>query len=62
MTDSDPFRTPADAILDRFQSQKRVLTFWEFLEEVREDPYRRLRSAASQLMPAESSPAGALLL
>ncbi|MEM8885671.1 MAG: serine protein kinase PrkA [Planctomycetota bacterium] len=49
MPNPDAFRSLADAIQDRFQSQKRVLTFWEFLEEVRGDPYRRLRSAAQYL-------------
>ncbi|MHC4847783.1 MAG: PrkA family serine protein kinase [Planctomycetota bacterium] len=49
MDTPDSFRTLADAIQDRFNSQKRVLTFWEFLEEVKADPYRRLRSAAQYL-------------
>ncbi|MHC4448673.1 MAG: PrkA family serine protein kinase [Planctomycetota bacterium] len=49
MPTPDSFRTLADAIQDRFNSQKRVLTFWEFLEEVKADPYRRLRSAAQYL-------------
>ena len=49
MPNEDVFRTLADAIRDRFQSQKRVLTYWEFLDEVRADPYGRLRSAAQYL-------------
>ncbi|MHC4940462.1 MAG: PrkA family serine protein kinase [Planctomycetota bacterium] len=49
MPHPDAFRTLADAIQDRFNSQKRVLTFWEFLDEVKADPYRRLRSAAQYL-------------
>jgi serine protein kinase len=49
MSHPDSFRSLADAIQDRFRSQKRVLSFWEFLEEVRADPYRRLRSSAQYL-------------
>ena len=49
MPPSDPFRTLAESIRERFQSQRRVLSFWEFLEEVRAHPYDRLRSAAQYL-------------
>jgi len=49
MAQSEPFRSLADSIQDRFRSQRRVLSFWEFLDEVRSDPYRRLRSAAQYL-------------
>jgi len=46
MAQSEPFRNLADSIRDRFRSQRRVLSFWEFLDEVRTHPYLRLRSAA----------------
>jgi len=46
MAQPEPFRELADSILDRFRSQRRVLSFWEFLDEVRTHPYLRLRSAA----------------
>ncbi|MHC4953915.1 MAG: PrkA family serine protein kinase [Planctomycetota bacterium] len=49
MPPNDPFRPLADSIEERFRAQRRVLSFWEFLEEVRANPYLRLRSAAQYL-------------
>jgi len=46
MAQSEPFHNLAASIQDRFRSQRRLLSYWEFLEEVRLNPYLRLRSAA----------------
>ncbi|MHC4959538.1 MAG: PrkA family serine protein kinase [Planctomycetota bacterium] len=39
----------ADRIQTRFRSQGRIRSFWEFLDEVREQPYKLLRSAPQYL-------------
>ena len=54
MAQSEPFRSLAASIQDRFRSQRRLLSFWEFLEEVRLNPYLRLRSAAQYVRDIEN--------
>ncbi|MHC4731718.1 MAG: PrkA family serine protein kinase, partial [Planctomycetota bacterium] len=45
MSGSEPFADLAGRVESRFRREGRIRSFWEFLDEVRADPYHHLRSA-----------------
>jgi len=45
MSGSEQFDDLAERVETRFRREGRIRSFWEFLDEVRGDPYRHLRSA-----------------
>ena len=49
MAQSDSFSDLAARIRERFDVQGRIRSYWEFLAEVREQPYALLRSSAQYL-------------
>ena len=49
MTDRDIVERLAKRVGEKYVDEARILSFWEFLQEVQKEPYATLRSAAQYL-------------